>query len=266
MTTRNVTYHYNTPKKKKGKKRRKTRTQSPAGYGTVFKKTRIKLSHDSNRILATLRATFPAPSSKLCQKWLHHWRGTLHLRAAVHLPCQRTPKCLGTNKTGSNIASKHAHKHEAWPPRVKERLREREREGVPSRFKRIWFYFWWRKQRGRLGYKRIAWYRTKCLLQTYSHLSTIEKLSVKWLLLETYDVISYGSGWRKDVVNQCLEFGFWRDRCMIMDDSGHRVTHCVHDCQELSVASSLQPSVASDLSELLPNVHMLYTCTLGNKV
>ena len=45
---------------------------------------------------------------------------------------------------------------------------------------------------------------------------------------------------------------------MIMDDSGHRVTHCVHDCQELSVASSLQPSVASDLSELLPNVHMLY--------
>ena len=26
---------------------------------------------------------FPAPSSKLCQIWLRHWRGTLYLRAAV---------------------------------------------------------------------------------------------------------------------------------------------------------------------------------------
>ena len=27
---------------------------------------------------------FPAPSSKLCQNWLRHWRGTLYLPAAVH--------------------------------------------------------------------------------------------------------------------------------------------------------------------------------------
>ena len=42
---------------------------------------------------------FPAPSSKLCQIWLHHWRGTLYLRAAVHQRGQHPLKGLGTNKT-----------------------------------------------------------------------------------------------------------------------------------------------------------------------
>ena len=31
--------------------------------------------------------------------------------------------------------------------------------------------------------------------------------SVEKQFFETYGVINYGSGWRKDVVNQCLEFG-----------------------------------------------------------
>ena len=44
---------------------------------------------------------FPAPSSRLCQIWLRHWRGTLYLRAAVHRRGQ------------------HARKHEAHAPRVK---------------------------------------------------------------------------------------------------------------------------------------------------
>ena len=43
---------------------------------------------------------FLASSSKLCQNWFHHWRGsTLYLRPAVHRRCQRPPKNLGTNKT-----------------------------------------------------------------------------------------------------------------------------------------------------------------------
>ena len=37
-------------------------------------------------------------------------------------------------------------------------------------------------------------------------LSTNEKLSVSSQFSENYGVASYGSGWRKDVVNQCLEF------------------------------------------------------------
>ena len=55
------------------------------------------------------------------------------------------------------------------------------------------------------GYKRNAWYNLSCLLQGYFHLSTNEKLFVSWQFFQTYGVISYGSGWKKDV-NQCLEF------------------------------------------------------------
>ena len=47
----------------------------------------------------TLRASLSAPSSKLCQIWLRHWRGTLYLRAAVHRRSQRPPKGSGTNMT-----------------------------------------------------------------------------------------------------------------------------------------------------------------------
>ena len=69
----------------------------------------------------------PAPSSKLCQNWLRHWRGT-----DLYLP---SPKGLGTNKTVEiDTASKHARKHEARP------LREKEKKRVPSWFKRLWFY------------------------------------------------------------------------------------------------------------------------------
>ena len=43
------------------------------------------------------------------------------------------------------------------------------------------------------------------MLQTYRHLDIKEKLSVNWQYFETCGVISYGSGWRKDIVNQRLE-------------------------------------------------------------
>ena len=50
-----------------------------------------------------------------------------------------------------------------------------------------------------------------CLLQTYCYLSTNEKVFVSWQLLQIYGVISYGSGWRKDAVNLCLEFAAAED-------------------------------------------------------
>ena len=53
-----------------------------------------------------------------------------------------------------------------------------------------------------------------CLLQTYCHLSIIEKLFVSWQCFETDGVIDYGSGGRKDVVKHCLEFG---TECMILE-------------------------------------------------
>ena len=49
---------------------------------------------------------------------------TLYLRASVHPRCQRPPKDLGTNKAvEANTAAKHAHKHEARPPLVKNEFR-----------------------------------------------------------------------------------------------------------------------------------------------
>ena len=42
---------------------------------------------------------FPAPSSKLCQIYLRHCRGTLYLRAVVQRRGQRPPKGSGTNMT-----------------------------------------------------------------------------------------------------------------------------------------------------------------------
>ena len=48
-------------------------------------------SHSEHRFLA--------PSSKLFQIWLHHWKGTLYLRAAVHRRGRHPPKGLGTNMT-----------------------------------------------------------------------------------------------------------------------------------------------------------------------
>ena len=66
------------------------------------------------------------------------------------------------------------------------------------------------------SYKRNVWYNLSCLLQTYCRWKltvcyklyklTAEKLLVSWQFFETYGVINCGSGWRNDIVNQCLEF------------------------------------------------------------
>ena len=56
---------------------------------------------------------------------------------------QRSPKGSGTKKDcRSNLAPRHARKHETHSPRVKNR--------VPSRFKRLWFYLCWCKPCWRL--------------------------------------------------------------------------------------------------------------------
>ena len=55
-------------------------------------------------------------------------------------------------------------------------------------------------------YKWHALFYLSCLLQTYYCLSINEKLLVSWQFSGTYGITKYSSGWRKDVVNQCLEF------------------------------------------------------------
>ena len=59
----------------------------------------------------------------------------------------RTATSSFTQLSSSVIASKHARKHEAHPPWVK---KNEEKKRVPSRFKRFWCYFSWRKQHGQL--------------------------------------------------------------------------------------------------------------------
>ena len=46
-----------------------------------------------------------------------------------------------------------------------------------------------------------------CLLQTYCYSRTHKKCQLTQFS-ETNDVTSYGSGWRKDVINQCMGFAF----------------------------------------------------------
>ena len=71
-------------------------------------------------------------------------------------------------------------------------------KNVLSRFKWFWFYSFCAGKSDVSGYKRNAWYNLSVtnLLPSKHQWKTVR---------ETYGVTNYGSGWRKDVVNQCLE-------------------------------------------------------------
>ena len=64
------------------------------------------------------------------------------------------------------------------------------------------FDFIWAGVSNMVSYETNVWYNLSCL-------STNKKLLVSWQFSGPYGVIKYGSGWRKDVVNQCLEFAVW---------------------------------------------------------
>ena len=65
------------------------------------------LSHSEHR--------FSATSSKLCQNWLRHWRGTLYLRAAVHRCCQHPPKYTNISVEASWSPSTHVNMRRVRP-------------------------------------------------------------------------------------------------------------------------------------------------------
>ena len=44
-----------------------------------------------------------------------------------------------------------------------------------------------------------------------------QKLFVSWQFSGPYGVTKYGGGWRKDIVNQCLEFAFCADTFAIVE-------------------------------------------------
>ena len=85
-------------------------------------------------------------------------------------------------------------------------MRNREKEN-PSQLKWIWAVIERRRKRKRKKKKAdVVW--VVCYKPTAMWPPIKKKMkSFSWQFFETYGVISYGNGWRKDVVNQCLEFG-----------------------------------------------------------
>ena len=91
---------------------------------------------------------------------------------------------------------KHACKHDA---------------SIPGKKKKKFCLNWndsgfiWAGVSNMVSYKTNVWYNLSCLQQTYYCLNTNKKLLISWQFFGPYGVTKYGSGWRKDVVNQCLE-------------------------------------------------------------
>ena len=59
-----------------------------------------------------------------------------------------------------------------------------------------------------VSYKTNVWYNLSCLNKlTKLGLSTNKILLIIWQFSGTCGITRYHNGWRKDVINQCLEFG-----------------------------------------------------------
>ena len=72
------------------------------------------------------------------------------------------------------------------------------------------FGFIWAGVSYMVSYKRNVWYNLLLSVVCYE-LTAIwapsKKMLVSWQISGPYGITKYASGWRKDVVNQCLEFG-----------------------------------------------------------
>ena len=142
----------------------------------------------------TLRASLSGTFLQTLPDLVTPLKGTLYLRAAVHRRGQCPPKGSGTNNYDcrSNLVLKHARKHETHPPWVIKK--------VPSRFKRFWFYLNWHKQHGNIK-------QTSVIIWVACNKRTTVWTPIKhWQFSGPYGVTKYGSGWRKEVVNQFWEF------------------------------------------------------------
>ena len=87
----------------------------------------------SDYCLGTRQASLPPNSARFS----YATEGALYLRVAVQRRGQRPPRGLGTDMTKSNLAPKHARKHET------SNSGKKRKKGVPSGFKRFWFYLCW---------------------------------------------------------------------------------------------------------------------------
>ena len=100
-----------------------------------------------------------------------------------------------------------------------------------------------------------------CLLQAYCRLS-ITKLFVSRQFFETYDVINCGSGWRKGVVNLCLEFG---------SDSGEGpqlqfTTSSMRSGKPIIMrCSDVSPKLQALVYDILPSTAAVFSYAIGSR-
>ena len=66
---------------------------------------------------------------------------------------------------------------------------------------------WCPKRRKGVKVVPVSWCYIKLLFVCVCVRARVRACVCVCVCVQTYGVISYGSGWRKDVVNQCLEFG-----------------------------------------------------------
>ena len=118
-----------------------------------------------------------------------------YLCTAGHKCWRWPPKGLSTDKTGSNVASKYAHKHEAQPPRVKKNQCHLDSNNFGCICAGV----------NNVGsYKRNVWYNLSCLLQTNCWAVIKEMSDIIWVVHYKWTAI-----WapRK---NCLLADSFWR--------------------------------------------------------
>ena len=150
------------------------------------------------RPVATLRAslsgTFLQPLPELVMLLKGHSLSPRSCPPTLSAPSERSG--YSNNKTGSNLESKHERKHEARPPRV---------EKIPSPFKLMILFV----------LANAQWAVIKETPDIIIGISVTDLLpSVhqrkNCSSADSVSVMLYSSGWKKDVVNQCLEFGLSR--------------------------------------------------------
>ena len=144
---------------------------------------------------------FPAPSSKLCQNWLRHWRGTLYLHAAVHQCGQRPVKILGTNKTveATWCQSTHVNVRRICPGK-------KNQKNLSSNN----FGFIYADVSNVVNYKRNVWYNLSCCIvqELCESRGGRPGLSVLMSLLVSMDVKIYWTmlqHWSQLVLNMSVD-------------------------------------------------------------
>ena len=169
-----------------------------------------------NKSEDTLRTSFAAPpSTKLCQNWLHHWRGTLYLYAAVHWCGQRPLKGLGTSKTveATQYPSTHVNMRRIHPglkkKTEKKKRKKKERKKKECHLDSNDFGFIHAGVSNMVSYKRNVWYNLSCLLQTEHQRKTVPLADTHWQWLKEGCHKPALGVWSEDVPHAAISTVRW---------------------------------------------------------